>query len=67
MLLFTNGQLTFAALFFITFVIVIAWTYRVDKAVNRAYFKGSYKILLFILLVLVVLYGIVKIKRMMYP
>jgi hypothetical protein len=67
MLLFTKGQLTFAALFFITFVIVIASTYRFDKAINKSYFKGSYKVLLFMFSVLIVLYGIVKIKRMFYP
>jgi hypothetical protein len=67
MLLFTKGQLTFAALFFITFVVTIAWTYRVDKAVNKSYFKGSYKVLLFIFFVLISLYSIVKIKRMFYP
>jgi len=67
MLLFTKGQLTFAALFFVSFVIAIAWAYRLDKTINRAYFKGSYKVLLFILFVLVFLYGIVKVKRMLYP
>jgi len=67
MLLFTKGQLTFAALFFVSFVIAIAWAYRSDKAINRAYFKGSYKVLLFIFFMLVFLYGVVKIKRMFYP
>jgi len=67
MLLFTKGQLTFAALFFVSFVIAIAWAYRSDKAINRTYFKGSYKVLLFIFFTLVFLYGIVKLKRMLYP
>jgi len=60
--MFTKGQIIFALLFFISFVIGIIYAYRKDKRVNALLFKGSYKILLFILLVFLTLFCVVKLK-----
>ncbi len=39
--MFSTGQLIFAALFFLTFVIVIIYSYRKDLALHKKYYKGS--------------------------
>ena len=65
--MFSKGQLIFALVFFICFVIGIIWAYRKDKGGNKSLFKGSYKILIFALLVFFALYGLVKLKHFLAP
>ena len=65
--MFSKGQIIFALLFFIAFVIGITWAYKKDKTKNILFFKGSYKILLFVLFVFFALFGIVKIKHLFFP
>ncbi len=45
--MFTNGQLFFAIFFLIVFTIVIIYSYRQDRKNQKEYFKGSFKIILF--------------------
>ena len=56
--MFSTGQLIFAALFFLTFVIVIIYSYRKDLALHRKYYKGSLFVLagfiVFIMLLFVI-------------
>jgi hypothetical protein len=61
--MFSRGQIIFAILFFITFIVAISWAYIKDKKGNTAFFKGSYKVLLFIILVFFLLFGLVKMKH----
>lgn len=65
--MFSKGQIIFAIVFFVAFVIGITFAYRKDKGDNRAMFKGSYKILLFSLFVFFALYGLVKLKHYLMP
>lgn len=44
--MFSQGQLIFAILFFITFVYVIAKSYKKDASLDKNYYKGSLWILL---------------------
>ncbi|RDI06987.1 hypothetical protein DEU42_11386 [Flavobacterium sp. AG291] len=44
--MFTTGQLVFAVLFFIAFVITMVVMYRKDLITHKKYYKGTYKILL---------------------
>lgn len=54
--MFTTNQLIFAVCFFIGFVIVIAISYRKDKALHRKYYKGTKWVLLgFILFIALLL------------
>ena len=62
----SKGQIIFAIVFFVAFVIAITWAYTKDKQGNRAFFKGSYKVLLFIVLVFFLLFGIVKMKHWLF-
>jgi len=39
--MFSRGQLIFAALFFIAFVVVTVLSYKKDKALHKKYYKGS--------------------------
>lgn len=51
--MFTKGQLIFAALFVITFIIGITLTYKRDLKNLKTHYKGAYKIVLgFVLFVL---------------
>lgn len=44
--MFTKGQLIFAILFFVAFVIAAALMYRKDKKLHEQHYKGSYKVLI---------------------
>ncbi|MBC5839576.1 hypothetical protein [Flavobacterium muglaense] len=44
--MFSQGQLVFAALFFISFVITMIIAYRKDLKLHQVYYKGNYKILI---------------------
>ncbi|PZR21123.1 MAG: hypothetical protein DI539_08885 [Flavobacterium psychrophilum] len=44
--MFTTGQLVFAVLFFVAFVITMVVMYRKDLMTHKKYYKGTYKILL---------------------
>jgi hypothetical protein len=44
--MFSQGQLIFAVLFFITFVIAVGFSYRKDIVVHRKFYKGNYKVLI---------------------
>jgi len=39
--MFSSGQLIFAVLFFIAFVIITVFSYKKDKALHKRYYKGS--------------------------
>lgn len=54
--MFTTGQLIFAIVFFIAFVVVMVLMYRKDKKLHKKYYKGSLWILVgFIVFVLLLL------------
>ncbi len=44
--MFSTGQWIFAAIFFISFVVVIIFSYRKDIAIHKKYHKGSLYVLL---------------------
>jgi Mg2+/citrate symporter len=63
----SKGQIIFAILFFISFVIAMVWAYRKDKAINTILYKDSYKVILVVLIVFVMLFGVVKLKPFFFP
>ena len=65
--MFSKGQIIFALLFFVAFVIGISWAYGKDKIYNKVFFKGSYRVLLFSVFVFFALFGIVKLKHLLFP
>lgn len=54
--MFTQGQLVFAVLFLIAFVIAAYFVYRKDKTLHRQHYKGSYRVLIVFLLFIVFLF-----------
>ena len=48
--MFTQGQWIFAGLFLLAFVVASIFVYGKDKKLHRAYYKGSYKVLIVFLL-----------------
>lgn len=58
--MFSTGQLIFAALFFIAFVIATTYAYKGDRLLHQKFYKGSYKILIGFIVFIVLLF-IIKI------
>ncbi|MBN08781.1 MAG: hypothetical protein CMC79_00180 [Flavobacteriaceae bacterium] len=54
--MFSKGQFIFALFFFIVFTSVIIYSYRKDAKNQKDYFKGTFKILLFILSIILSLF-----------
>lgn len=57
-IMFTTGQLVFAALFFVAFVIAMIYAYGKDKALHNKFYKGNYKILLGFFVFIILLFFI---------
>ncbi|RZJ29340.1 MAG: hypothetical protein EOO48_07720 [Flavobacterium sp.] len=61
--MFSQGQLIFAGVFVVAFVIASVLVYRKDKTLHRQYYKGSYRVLIVFLLFIVFLFfmkGVLK-------
>jgi threonine/homoserine/homoserine lactone efflux protein len=65
--MFSKGQIIFAVLFFVSFVVAMIWAYRKDKAINTLLYKDSYKVILVVLMVFIILFGVVKLKPIFFP
>ena len=57
---FSSGQLTFALVFFIGFIIFMVFAYRGDRKTTREYYKGAWKVLIGIIVMFVILYGLMR-------
>lgn len=44
--MFTQGQLIFASLFVVAFIITMIYVYRKDIALHRLHYKGAFKVLI---------------------
>ncbi|TRO63973.1 hypothetical protein [Christiangramia sabulilitoris] len=52
--MFSNGQLIFAGLFVIAFIIIMIFSYRKDIKLHQKYYKGSIYVLVgFIVFILI--------------
>lgn len=56
--MFSPGQLVFALLFFIAFVIAMVISYRKDFNIHEKYYKGNFKILIGFFVFIVLLFVI---------
>jgi len=56
--MFSTGQLIFAAIFLIVFVIVIIYSYRKDIVLHRKYYKGSLYVLAGFIVFIILLFVI---------
>ncbi|HSI70781.1 MAG TPA: hypothetical protein VK941_11145 [Gillisia sp.] len=56
--MFSTGQLIFAALFFVAFVIVIFFSYRKDIVLHKKYYKGSTYVLIGFIVFIILLFVI---------
>jgi hypothetical protein len=41
----TKGHIVFALIFAVVFLVIIAWMYRKDLKLHRIYYKGSWMVL----------------------
>jgi len=53
--MFTSGQLIFACIFALTFILVIFFSYKKDKKVHLKNYKGSFWVLISFVIFLVFL------------
>ncbi|WP_338648120.1 hypothetical protein V5J73_05295 [Flavobacterium sp. KS-LB2] len=44
--MFSQGQLVFAGLFLVAFIIAAIYSYRKDLKIHKEFYKGNYKILI---------------------
>ena len=63
--MFTTGRIVFVTLFLITFIAMLVWSYRKDRAVSRIHFKSVYKILIGLGLLLALQFLIVKMHHIL--
>ncbi|MCH4821640.1 hypothetical protein ML462_00505 [Gramella lutea] len=55
--MFSTGQLIFAGLFLVSFILIMIFSYRKDIRLHQKYYKGSIYVLLgFILFILILLF-----------
>lgn len=57
---FSSGQLIFALVFFLAFIIFMVFAYRGDRRVNRFHYRGAWKVLIAIVAIFIVLYGLMR-------
>lgn len=56
--MFSSGQLIFALLFFIVFVVAMVISYRKDVKIHEKYYKGNFKVLIGFFVFIVLLFVI---------
>lgn len=57
---FSTGQIIFMILFIVAFAIGIGWSYWKDRKIIAQYYKGYYKLFIYIVVVLGGFYLLVK-------
>ncbi|WKW47608.1 hypothetical protein P3875_06015 [Myroides sp. JBRI-B21084] len=56
--MFTQGQIIFACIFIVVFVIVMVFMYRKDLKMHKRYYKGSLWVLISFILFIILLFVI---------
>lgn len=56
--MFSQGQLIFAVLFLIAFIVAAVFVYRKDATLHKTFYKGSYRVLIGFLLFVAALFAI---------
>ena len=56
--MFSTGQIIFAILFFVAFVIFVSFSYKKDRKLHRKEYKGSFWVLVGFIAFVLILFGI---------
>ena len=56
--MFSTGQIIFAILFFVAFVIFVSFSYKKDRKLHRKEYKGSFWVLIGFIAFVLILFGI---------
>ncbi len=62
--MFSQGQLIFAIIFAISFIVIIALSYKKDVKLHRKYYKGSFFILIGFIVFVMLLFAL---KTYLHP
>jgi hypothetical protein len=57
---FSPGQITFLIIFVATFTIALVWAYRRDRPENKKYYRGAWKVLITLVIVIAAISYILK-------
>lgn len=60
---FSSGQKTFALLFLVAFIVMLALAYRSDAKIYNMYYKNVWAVLISVLLILGVIIVLIKITH----
>ena len=52
--MFSKGQLIFAVIFVIAFMILMIWSYRKDIKIHKKYYKNTFIILIAVFLIMAI-------------
>jgi len=52
--MFSKGQLIFAGLFIIAFIILMIWSYRKDLKIHKKYYKNTFIVIITVFLVIAI-------------
>ncbi|MCA6361999.1 MAG: hypothetical protein IM638_03115 [Bacteroidetes bacterium] len=61
--MFSTGQITFIFVFVAMFAAALVWAYRSDRSDNRKHYRGVWKILIAVVLILGAMTYILRILR----
>lgn len=61
--MFSQGQLIFTAIFIVSFIAIMVFSYRKDLKLHKQYYKGSLWILIAFLLFIAILFAIKSIMK----
>jgi len=52
--MFSKGQLIFAGLFIIAFIILMIWSYRKDLKIHKKYYKNTFIVIITVFLIIAI-------------
>jgi putative flippase GtrA len=61
--MFTPGKIAFAIAFLVIFVLGMIWSYKKDSFSNKIHFKGAFKIIIFVGILILALFLFVKLRH----
>lgn len=61
--MFTHERVVFALCFLAAFIILLIWSYKTDKEERRDNFKGSTKVIITVIVLLLLLTSLTRVLR----
>jgi len=59
---FSTGQIAFIIFFIVVFIAALSWSYLRDKRSNTRHYRGSWKVLIIVILVMAALSALLRLS-----